>query len=258
MPEPGVTGQDDITRSRSMLRIVSVTVCATLIFACFTSLGIWQIQRLFWKRALIERVEQRVHAPAVAAPTPDNWSEIKATKDEYRHVSLSGIFLHKFTTPVKAVTGLGDGFWLLTPLLCADGSVVIINRGFIPTKEFNSTATNSLPNSDPLLVSGLLRMNEPGGAFLRHNNPAENRWFSRDVVAIAAVHHLSPVAPYFVDEGALAGHAQQSSPAAYPIGGLTMISFSNNHLVYTLTWFALACMVAGAGFWVVCGELRLR
>ena len=31
-----------------------------------------------------------------------------------------------------------------------------------------------------------------------------------------------------------------------PVGGLTVIAFANSHLVYALTWYALALMVAGA------------
>ena len=36
-----------------------------------------------------------------------------------------------------------------------------------------------------------------------------------------------------------------------PVGGLTVISFHNNHLVYALTWYAMALMAAGACFLVV-------
>ena len=45
--------------------------------------------------------------------------------------------------------------------------------------------------------------------------------------------------PYFIDADASA------SGAGEPIGGLTVITFPNNHLVYALTWFGLAAMLAG-------------
>jgi surfeit locus 1 family protein len=41
-----------------------------------------------------------------------------------------------------------------------------------------------------------------------------------------------------------------------PVGGLTVISFHNNHLVYAVTWYGLALMVAGACLWVVRDERR--
>jgi surfeit locus 1 family protein len=36
-----------------------------------------------------------------------------------------------------------------------------------------------------------------------------------------------------------------------PVGGLTVITFHNSHLVYAITWYALALMVAGAWWWSV-------
>ena len=35
------------------------------------------------------------------------------------------------------------------------------------------------------------------------------------------------------------------------VAGLIVVSFPNNHLVYAVTWFGLALMVAGAALWVV-------
>ena len=94
----------------------------------------------------------------------------------------------------------------------------------------------------PVAVTGLLRMTEPGGAFLRSNDPAADRWFSRDVAAIAAAKGLADVAPYFIDADAT------PNPGGLPIGGLTVVAFRNSHLVYALTWYALAAMSAAAAW----------
>ena len=101
-------------------------------------------------------------------------------------------------------------------------------------------------------------MTEPGGGFLRHNDPAANRWYSRDVRAIATARGLSRVAPYFVDEDAAPAQSSGSSTAEsaqWPVGGLTVISFYNHHLLYAITWYTLAVMVAGAA-WRVAREER--
>jgi surfeit locus 1 family protein len=83
---------------------------------------------------------------------------------------------------------------------------------------------------------------------LRSNDPAGERWYSRDVQAIARDKRLTNVAPFFIDEEA-------GEPGTYPIGGLTVLSFSNNHLVYALTWFALALMLVG-GFGYLLWDAR--
>jgi surfeit locus 1 family protein len=69
---------------------------------------------------------------------------------------------------------------------------------------------------------------------------------------MAAAHGLSNVAPFFIDADAT------PNPGGLPIGGLTVISFPNNHLVYALTWFALAAMVAGGFCYLLYDQRRLR
>ncbi|MEJ8853189.1 SURF1 family protein [Variovorax robiniae] len=227
---------------------------AVLLFAGFIALGTWQVERRAWKLDLIERVEQRVHAPAVAAPGPASWPTVSAARDEYRHVRVSGTFLHDRETLVQAVTTLGAGFWVLTPLRQShDGHVVLVNRGFVPPEARERAARSAMEPAGETSVTGLLRMTEPKGGFLRSNDAAGGRWYSRDVQAIAAARGLADVAPYFIDA--------DGTPAAgerdWPVGGLTVIRFQNNHLVYALTWYALALMVAAAA-WRVWREQKRR
>lgn len=228
---------------------IALALLAGIVFAGFCALGTWQVKRLFWKLDLIERVEQRVHAPATDAPGPAAWAKVTQQTDEYRHVRLSGTYLPIFNTLVQATTALGSGYWLITPLRLADGSTVLVNRGFVPKRD--GIAASTPPGI--VEVDGLLRVSETGGGFLRENSPATQHWYSRDVAAIATSHMLSNVAPYFVD-----AKAKSETAADAPVGGLTVISFHNSHLVYALTWFALALMVAGISWWLVGEDKRRR
>ena len=236
-------------RSKSVL--TALAVAGALLFGGFAALGTWQVKRLFWKLDLIERVDQRVNAPAAPAPGPTQWPQLKATQDEYRHVQASGVFLHERETLVQAVTVLGSGFWVLTPLQLTDGTVLLVNRGFVPPEKRDRASREASEPKASTTVTGLMRMSEPGGAFLRSNDPANQRWYSRDVQAIAVAHGLSPVAPYFVD-------AQANPSQEWPVGGLTVIAFKNHHLVYAITWYALALMTLGAAWYLRRDEQRLR
>lgn len=216
----------------------------------FGALGVWQIQRLGWKLALIDRVESRIHAAPAEAPGPARWAAIAA--EEYRPVRLSGRFLHGRETLVQAVTEHGGGYWVIAPFQSDLGFTVLVNRGFAPP-ERRDPATRSAGQADgDMTITGLLRLSESKGGFLRENDPAAGRWYSRDVDAIAAARGLGTVAPYFIDADATPNRG------GFPIGGLTVVRFSNNHLVYALTWFALALMVAGATARVIGGELLRR
>lgn len=235
--------------------------CTALVFVVFAALGTWQLARLSWKLDLIARVEQRAHAKEVAAPLVGQWPQLTASNDEYRRIRIVGEFIAGQDTQVQAVTERGAGFWVVTPLRLADGSAVMVNRGFIPT---DATRTVAPATSDPhhiSTVTGLLRMTQPGGAFLRDNDPLNQRWYSRDVQAIAKAIGLNHVAPYFVDaDASFASLAETSvnNTLVVPMGGLTVINFHNNHLVYAITWYALASMVAGAAWYFSNAKRRLR
>lgn len=228
--------------SRARLVLASAMLLLVMVFI---ALGTWQVQRLFWKLDLIARVEARVHADPVPAPSRQEWHAVSREKDEYRRVTATGTFDHGKTALVQAVTERGAGFWVLTPLRQQDDSTVLVNRGFVPSDRRDPAARVAGEiAAGSVAVTGLLRVTEPDGGFLRSNDPANDRWFSRDVTAIAAAKGLNDVAPYFIDADAT------PNPGGLPIGGLTVVSFRNSHLVYALTWYALAAM-SGAAVYLV-------
>lgn len=238
---------DDAPR-RSRATRATIGLVLAVLFAGFCSLGAWQVQRLHWKRELIARVDARIHAAPVPAPAKPDWPNISTSRDEYRRVAVAGRYLRNRDTRVQAVTERGPGWWLLTPLRGDGGEMVLVNRGFVP----NDWSGATLPPAGPVRIVGLLRVSEPHGGFLRHNDPARNRWYSRDVAAIAQARGLGETAPFFIDAG------RDASGAEWPAGGMTVVHFRNQHLQYALTWFALAALVACAGWRVFSPPRRLR
>jgi surfeit locus 1 family protein len=214
---------------------------------------------------------------AAPAPLPGRarWPSISAAADEYRRVVLTGTYRYDLTTPVQALTEEGNGYWLMTPMCLADGpageagGVVLVNRGFIatelgaptryaPARAGADACARALSDRAPATVQGLLRMDERAGAFTRSNDPTAHRWYARDVAQIATARGLAGpnfphVAPFFVD--AARGQNPADAPDA-PQGGMTVVRFHNSHLVYAITWYALALMVGGAFWWIVRGASR--
>lgn len=232
-----------------MRRYAFAGVCLTLA-ALFTALGFWQVDRRAWKLDLIDKVETRVHAAPSPLPPPSEWDGDLA----YRRVRLTGRFLHDRETLVQAVTVHGPGWWVLTPLRLTDPALafrratghplILVNRGFVPDARRDPATRAPAQRDGRVTITGLIRVSEPGGAFLRSNDPDANRWFSRDVAAIARARNLGPIVPFFIDADAA------PNPGGYPIGGLTVIAFRNNHLSYATTWFALALLSIGGGVMV--------
>ena len=220
-----------MTRRRAK-RLWLIALCSFFLLL-FTALGVWQVERRTWKLDLIDRVQSRIHAAPVPAPSRAEWPAFDGLANEYRRVEARGIFLHDRATPVDALTERGPGRWIVTPLVTRGGTI-LVNRGFVP-----AGAAASYTPAGLVTVRGLLRLTEPKGRVLRPNRPGSDRWYSRDVEAIADARNLGPVAPYFIDADAT------SNPRGLPVGGMTVVTFRNAHLTYALTWFALALLSAG-------------
>jgi len=248
-----VTEAADEKRSpRSKRTLLLVGLLAGVVFLGLLGLGVWQLERRSWKLHLIDQVEHRVSAAAIAAPGPAQWPAINADDDEYRHVRATGHFLNDKEALVEAVTARGSGYWVMTPLVTDAGFTVLVNRGFVPAEKRDPATRPAGRIEGEASVAGLLRSTELGGGFLRSNDPKADRWYSRDVAAIASARNLPATAPYFIDADAT------PNAGGLPVGGLTVVAFPNNHLIYALTWFALALMLAGAAVYVANDEWRIR
>jgi len=281
MSEDGKSGgstaaHDGVRGPRSISIVIVLLICCAIAFSGFVGLGTWQLKRLAWKRDLISRVEQRVHAPPSAIPAKEQWPAINAQSDEYRRVRIICTFQQESSARSQASTILGRGFWLMTPCQMADGNAIWVNRGFIefnssPIRSASSDATSnsglqSSPDTIPAeaqVVTGLLRISEPKGSLMQANRPELQQWFSRDIEALTRSHPLlkaENTAPFFIDAEATETPSKCANGACsdYPIGGLTVIHFNNNHLVYSITWYGLAIMVALAGYVLIRSERRLR
>src|SRR4051812_37365111 len=99
-------------------------------FALLIGLGVWQIQRLHEKEALIASVEAGLHAPPV--PLSEALRQ-GAAKMEWRPVRVSGHFRHDKELYLFSRGPMGAvGVDVITPLVQADGVAVLIDRGFVP------------------------------------------------------------------------------------------------------------------------------
>lgn len=224
------------------MALVAFDIAAILLVVCLAALAVWKVHRRAYKLDLIARVEVWVHAIPTPAPGAGRWADLSTAADEYRRVIATGDWLEKRSTLVRAVTELGGGYWVMTSLARDDGTTILVNRGFVSVTE-RDPASWRPRSSETATVIDLLRMSEPGGAFLRANDHTSNRWFSRDVTAITVSRGLDKVATYFIDA------ERMPYESGLPVAGLTVITFSNN-FGYALTWAALALMAATGAIFV--------
>lgn len=216
----------------------------------FVALGVWQVERLGWKRDLIARVDARVHAAPVALPTASGWTDIDPAGDEYRRVQVRGRFLHSQEVAVYASTELGPGYWIMTPLATGDGTVWI-NRGYVDNAHRRADTRARVSDDDVVTVTGLLRRPDRPHLVLRDNVPAEDRWYLRIPEEMSAARTVQgPVAPFFIDA------QDRIDTGNWPVPGMTVIHFPDNHLSYALTWFGMALLALLAAGFVLRSEFR--
>lgn len=228
--------------ARSFWIDVTILVLAGCLFVTMISLGNWQVRRLAWKLDLIEQVEARAFGDPVTTP-------LDTDALEYLRVVANGTFDHEASLLVKAVTEAGSGFWVMTPLQTPD-QTLWINRGFVPTGL--ATSELSKPNG-PVQIIGLIRADQPGGTLLERNKPKEDRWVSVDLTEMNRVAGINNAQHgYFIDDEAKAG------PGSWPRGGLTRLTFRNTHLVYAITWYAMALLFLIGMAYVIKERIKAR
>lgn len=194
-------------------------------------LGLWQVQRLEWKLGLVERMEERLDAPAVNID-----GQLLTSADEYRRYSVTGQFLsdtefHWLTTSDV----FGVGYQVFVPFQLADGRRVIINRGYIPVA-LKDPATRTARNSIETFEA-IARIPQIPGALDAENDVAANIWFTRDIAAMIVLTGDENYIPLYLERDG------QVSADVWPKPGAAQAKLVNNHLDYALTWFGLAIVL---------------
>lgn len=225
---------------------------ALLAFAVLIALGIWQIERRAWKEALIASLTERVAAPTQALPAAKDWAKLDRTSDEYRRVKFTASFDNTREALVFAAATAfrpdvtSPGYWVFTPARLTDGSVVVVNRGFVPDARRDPKSRPQGEFAEPIELTGALRWPGDHHWFTPADDPARNLWFTCDPAGIAAAKGLNPklVAPFYIEQEAPA------PPGGLPQPGKLVVALPDNHLQYALTWFGLAAVLAAVfGAW---------
>ena len=209
--------------------------------ATFLWLGAWQLQRLEEKQALIQIVADRMDSAPLRLPPVGEWEMVGWERYDYQPVSLTGSFLHASTvlvfTSLSSPNGRhsGPGYWVMAPFRLASGGTVFVNRGFVPESSRAGFVDGGAGPAGELTLTGIARLSEAAGSFTPETDSTRRMDWVRDVdrLALQAQEDLTPLAPIFVDLPA--GEA-----GALPQGGETVLTFTNNHLGYAITWFGFA------------------
>ncbi len=239
MSEPAVN-----VKNRRWTRLVlPACILAGLVF--LIGLGSWQMKRLAWKESLIARVETNLHGK------PSTVREIEAIRKdngdiEYLPVKVRGRFLHQFEQYYFATHNGASGWFVFTPLERQDGSLVFVNRGYVPPNGKDPATRRKGQIEGQVEIVGLARSapSEKPNSLVPDNDLEQNIYYWKSISQMTRQTGLKmqkTFVRFFIDAD------NTANPGGYPLGGVTKVTFLNNHLQYGLTWYGLAVALLVVG-----------
>ena len=198
------------------------------------ALGSWQVDRLQWKRAILAEMETNLARPPLQLPA---W--IADPKGfAFRRVHVTGRFLHDLEMHLSVRVRNGQpGVEVVTPLRREDGSVIMVNRGWVPVDRQKPESRPAGLVAGVVTVEGVLRLDRPKGGFTPENVPDAGLWFHVDLAEMARFAGEDRVLPVLLEA------ISADIPGRYPIGRAPVIDIKNDHLHYAITWYLLALIL---------------
>ena len=207
------------------------------------SLGIWQIERLEWKKQIITAIEKELEIDAQDRPL-DKKMIIKAARDPYPYLrgyvegqyiqDASPVLIKPRTNPGPAVGAhLVDLFEL-----GESGLKIIVNRGWVPANMNNEPSENLqtyATDSQKRRLIGHFKAVEAPSAFMPDNRPDTDMWTHIDPEDLRhywGTETLAPLVLYLQSRD-----SQNSTP---PIGFDKYWMPYNKHMQYAIFWFSMA------------------
>ena len=213
------------------------TILTALGVVVLCGLGLWQSERLEWKKALLERIDEEYAVNASSAaldPSVDLQDAI------IKRGFLEGRYLHDLAVLIQPRTYEGKpGYHIVTPFKMNNReNVIFVNRGWIPIGE-------DIEIQKPqgfVKIIGLLRQASLYNGFVPHNEPQNDQWYRVDPMEIAKIKNIdSYYMNIFYDEGGGAVPDMMK----YPVPSTSHVQLNNNHAQYMAFWFFMAVVLVG-------------
>lgn len=192
--------------------------------AILMGFGVWQLQRLAWKEAILAEIEARIAAAPVALPAAP-----EAERDRYLPVLAEGRFTGEHLDVLVSRKQIGAGLREIA-VFETEGRRILVDRGFIP--EARKADPRDYAGTE---VTGNLHWPEEVDSFTPPPDATTGLWFARDVPAMARALGTEPV---------LIVARAATGPGIEPLPVDTS-DIPNDHLGYAVQWFGLAAVWLG-------------
>lgn len=215
-----------------MKRIVAAVVVVALA-ALFIRLGFWQLDRLKERQA-----HNAVAAKNLAQGPVDVEDLIADTTGlesiEFRTAYAEGEFDHTEEVLIRSQVHNGQaGFHVLTPLVRPDGSAILVNRGWVPSK--GSVSAEGFHLRPPSRLVGWVSLSQEKPAF----GPADPSNGPIDVFNRVDIGRIQQQVSYLLDPIYLVMTEPQLEGPPIPVRPPDTTN-EGPHLAYAIQWFGFA------------------
>ena len=234
-------------------RVWGLGFLVLLVVPAFLLLSRWQLNRLDERRVENHLVSSHSSAaPAAVADVMTAGADPSSLgpDQEWREVTATGRYDADGQQLVRRRPMDGtNGYWVMTPLVTADGSVVAVNRGWIAAGA-DARTSPAVPPPPPgtVTVVGRVRLSEQAPP--RPSDLPTGQVTDLDVRRLTVA---GPVYPGYV-ELVTSTPPETGSPALTPIP-LPELD-DGPHLSYAVQWIAFAVIAVGGFVVIVRGEAR--
>lgn len=230
----------DFSFARTPLWLLGHLIAVAAIVG-FVALGLWQLDRLDQRRALNDRITERMTSPVtpLAAALAGVADPVEV---EYRRVEITGTYSleHEIILQARSLNGI-SGHHVLTPLVTPDGGGVIIDRGWVPLEATGPPVAEAAPPGGEVTVTGIARATEVRDRFGPTDPPAgEFERISRVDVDRLQMQIPFPLAQVYVVLATQTPPQPNELPLLLPPPEIG----EGPHLSYAVQWFLFAGVVA--------------
>ena len=188
-------------------------------------MGKWQIDRLYWKLDVLNKIDQKIAAAPV--PMPGEPSE---SSHKYLSVEISGQFLQESIRVLASKKRYGAGYRIIH-VFRTNGRRLLVDLGFVGLEtDYDVDLINDIS------LVGNLHWPDEVDNFTPEPDLENNIWFARNVERVASALKTEPILLILKDST-----LKDQNIKPMPID---TTHIPNDHLQYAITWFSLAIIWA--------------
>jgi surfeit locus 1 family protein len=218
-----------------------------LLIIVMINLGFWQLRRLDEKKTINSHVRSRGALPTepISNLVPTGSTRSSTSAVQWRRVTATGTYrvADELVVSNRSIDGQ-PGFWVLTPLVESDGSIIPVVRGFVYQPEFEQLGVSNVPApAGQVTIEGALQASPTSGLFGQERSSGGLVSAISQVDTVRLAERWGPnVLPVWLRLDSGAGAPSTQGPL-YPVPPPPLSE--GPHLSYAIQWFIFSAIAIG-------------